>query len=313
MSALTFRDVRKRYPGGNQALDGLTFEIPKGTIAGFVGPNGAGKTTAFSVVSGFLPPDGGEIDILGTGGFEAQTLKGRLGVLPQDAALPEQHTPRELIVHLGRLQGLSGAEARAEADRVLTAVSLDDRARSRIASLSHGMRRRVAVASALCGDPELVLLDEPLAGLDPVQAHALRDTLAALGGERTLVVSSHNLAELERICDWVVMLVEGRCVRQGTLQEVTGRGQVVRWGLGAAAPLEALEAALPGHRFELDGDTLLQHVPPEGDPDTASVVVMRVLSEARVPVRSVARGVALEQRFIDEARRSPATPRAVPR
>ncbi|MBX2802876.1 MAG: ABC transporter ATP-binding protein [Myxococcales bacterium] len=301
--ALRFEGVVKRYGRKTTALDGLTFRIPRGCIAGFVGHNGAGKTTAFSVVSGYLPPDEGTVDILGLGTFHATEMKGQLGVLPQDAELPDRHTPTELLVHLARLQGMTRRESVREAERVLHLVGLGDRQRSLIATLSHGMRRRVAVGTALCGSPQLVLLDEPLAGLDPVQAHSLREALAGLRGIQTLVVSSHNLAELERLCDWVVMLKKGRCMRQGTLTDITGQGQVVRWVLGEGdVPLDDLAARLPDHSFSLQGRTLLQQGGAEADLDAASIEVMSVLSSARLAVRGVSRGVALEQRFIDDAR-----------
>jgi len=296
-------DVTKRYGrAGVLALDALSFEIPTGRITGFIGHNGAGKTTAFSIVAGFLPPDSGAVDILGLGPFDARKLKGKLGVLPQDAALPDRHTPVELFRHLCRLQGMGAAAALREADRVLEAVRLGDRRRSRIHTLSHGMRRRVAVASALCGSPALVLLDEPLAGLDPVQAHALRDTIANLRGTQTVVISSHNLGELERISDRVVMLSAGRCIRQGTLSEVTGQAEVVHWTLAHAdAPLDALRARLPDHTFTLEGVRLTQRAGSEVDLDAASVAVMAVLAEAGVAVRALSRGVGLERRFIRDS------------
>lgn len=310
--ALRFNGVRKRYGRrGPWALDGLTFEIPRGCIAGFVGHNGAGKTTAFSVVSGYLRPDEGEVDILGSGPFDPHRLKGVLGVLPQDAELPDRHTPRELLRHLGRLQGMSAAAAATETDRVLELVRLGDRLNHRISTLSHGMRRRVAVASALCGSPQLVLLDEPLAGLDPVQAHALRDALADLRGIQTLVVSSHNLAELERLCDWVVMLNQGKCVRQGTVAEVTGVGEVVHWELGGGeVPLDELARRLPAHSFTLEDRRLVQEGPAGSDLDAASVEVMAALAAAAVPVRGVTRGMGLERRFIDDAREGAQSPSA---
>jgi len=301
--ALSFSEVRKRF-GANQALDGLSFTIPEGALAGFVGHNGAGKTTAFSIVSGFLPMDAGTFSVFDEVDPLPQDLKGALGVLPQDAALPERHSAVELLVHLGRLQGLSARDAGREADRVIELVSLRDRRDALIATLSHGMRRRVAVASALVGAPRLVLLDEPLAGLDPVQAHALRDALAALRGRQTLVVSSHNLSELERLCDWVVMLRQGRCTRQGTVASVVGEQEVVRWAVGGEAPIEALRRALPGHRFVVEGELLVQYPASGADLDEASVTVMAELARAGVPLRGLVRGMGLERRFIDELRGS---------
>lgn len=300
--ALRFTDVVKSF-GRKRALDGLSFSVPRGSICGFVGPNGAGKTTTFSIVSGFLPADSGSLDLLGEPAFDPRIHRGRLGVLPQDAELSDRHTPTELLVHLGRLQGLSAAEAKREARRVLDLVRLSDRVDARIAGLSHGMRRRVAVASALLGSPELVLLDEPMAGLDPLQAHSLRDALAELRGIQTLVVSSHNLDELERLCDHVVMIDAGRQTREGPLSEVTGQKALVRWELAGPAPLEALQEALPGHRFEIREGGVDQQAPRGTDLDAASLVVMRILVEASVPLVAVRRGKALEHTFLEDASR----------
>lgn len=297
--ALEFREVTRSF-GRRLALDQLSFVVPRGTLTGFVGPNGAGKTTTFSIVGGFLEPHAGEVDILGRGGFDAAELKGLVGLLPQDAELPDRHTPRELLRHLARLQGMTARDARIEADRVVEIVMLRERAASLIATLSHGMRRRVAIATALVGRPPLILLDEPTSGLDPLQAKAIREQLRELRGASTLVVSSHDLDDLERISDWVVMLESGRCLRQGGLGDVTRRDRVVRWELGdGEVPLDALRAALPGHVFELRGGSLVQESP-AGEVDASSVVIMRVLSGASVAVRAVQRGVGLEQRFLED-------------
>lgn len=302
-NALVFEEVHKSY-GQARALDGLSFSVPTGSICGFVGPNGAGKTTTFSVVAGFLSPSAGKLQILDLDHFDPWRLKGRLGVLPQDAELSDRHTPNELLVHLGRLQGMGAKAARKEAARVLELVRLGDRAGSRIASLSHGMRRRVAVGSALLGSPELVLLDEPMAGLDPLQAKSLREALAAVRGKQTLVVSSHNLDELERLCDYVVMIDKGRALRQGSVSEVTGHSERMDWVLVGEAPLEALRAALPSHRFDFEAGVLVQELPEGEDLDAASVVVVRVLGEAGVGLREVRRGVGLERQFLADAQSS---------
>ncbi len=299
--ALRFEGVTKRYSRrAPPALDSLSCSFPQGALCGLVGPNGAGKTTAFSVVCGFLQPDAGTVCVLGEEGFDPWRLKGRLGALPQDADLGDRHTPRELLRHLARLQGIRRKEAHAEAERVLALVRLGEKAGKRIGSLSHGMRRRVAVASALVGSPELVLLDEPAAGLDPVQAASLREALRDIRGITTLVVSSHNLDELERLCDWVVMVDKGRCLAQGTLAQVTGKAQVVLWELGPGeAPLGVLEERLPEHGFRVEEGVLTQEAPGEADLDASSVVVAGALAEAGVGIRSVRRGMSLERRFLE--------------
>ena len=300
--ALTVSGLRKRY--GRRApwaLDGLDCHFPRGALCGLVGPNGAGKTTLYSVACGFLVPDEGAVDLLGEGGFDAARLKGRVGVLPQDAEIQGKLKAMEFLVYMGRLQGLGAAAARAEADRVLRGVRLGDRRESLVGSLSHGMRRRLAVASALLGSPELVLLDEPTAGLDPAQAASLRDELVALRGNSTLIVSSHNLVELERICDWVVLMEAGRCVRQGTVADVTGQSQLVTWVLGPGdPPLDVLREQLPGHRWEWRPEerALLQRAPAESDLDAASLAVVGALTAAGIALRGIQRGRTLEESFL---------------
>jgi len=164
--ALSLRGVDKAY-GKTTALRGLDLDVPAGALVGLIGPNGAGKTTAFGIVGGTVRPDAGRIDVLGAGPFDPAQHAGRVGLLPQDSEL-NPHTPvRDLLRFFGRLQGLGRRQAEVEADRVPTLVELRERAGSKIRQLSHGMRRRVAVAQALLGSPELVLLDEPTSGLDP--------------------------------------------------------------------------------------------------------------------------------------------------
>ncbi len=299
--ALRIEGLRKRY--GRRApwaLDGLDCRFPRGALCGLVGPNGAGKTTLYSVVCGFLPPDGGSVDLLGEGPFDPWRFKGRVGVLPQDAEIQGRLTCSEFLRYMGSLQGLPSAKARSEADRVLRGVRLHERQDSLVGSLSHGMRRRLAVASALLGSPELVLLDEPTAGLDPAQAASLRDELIALRGTSTLIVSSHNLVELERICDWVVLLEQGRCVRQGTVADVTGQRQLVTWRLGPGeVPLEALRAALPEHELQVPSPGLLvQRAPADSDLDASAVVIARELAAAGVGLRGLQRGRSLEESFL---------------
>ena len=147
-----------------------------------------------------LRPASGTIDILGNGPFDAAVHAGRFALLPQDSELPLEATPAGLFYRFGRLQGLSANEARRSAAEVLAAVNLADRAKSSIRSLSHGMRMRVRVAQCFLGNPELVLLDEPLNGLDPLEADRLRRFIRAHAGRQTIVVSSHNLHDVEQLC-----------------------------------------------------------------------------------------------------------------
>jgi ABC-type multidrug transport system ATPase subunit len=275
--------LRKRF-GRATALDGLDLEVPAGSICGLVGPNGAGKTTTMSILAGFLHPDAGEVDLIGRGPFAPHTHRGRVGILPQDAELPPASTPRQLLSVWARLQGLDRADARRAVDEALAAVLLTERADARIGTLSHGMRRRVTVASALLGSPELVLLDEPSSGLDPTQARHLREFIAALRGKATVLVSSHNLAELEAICDHVVFIDRGRCVRAGPMVEVTGRDREVTVRLAPPFP--------PGR------DELVRLVVEPGqDPAEGTTQLLRTLLDEGAKVVEVRRGESLERRY----------------
>ena len=187
-SAIVTRDLVKKY-GRRRALDGFTLSVPHGSILGLVGPNGAGKTTWMMVVAGFIRANAGEIDVLGKGTFDARIHAGRLAILPQDSELPLESRPRDLLFRFGRLQGLGAAAARKSASDVLEAVNLSDRADATIRSLSHGMRKRVMLAQCFVGNPEVVLLDEPLNGLDPAEcAHeAFHRRLSRTTDHRRLV------------------------------------------------------------------------------------------------------------------------------
>ena len=254
--ALETRNLVKRY-GRRRVLDGFTLAVPRGAVLGLVGANGAGKTTWMMTVAGLLRPSSGTIDILGGGPFDAAVHAGRFALLPQDSELPLEATPMGLFYRFGRLQGLSAEVARRSAAEVLKSVNLADRARSSIRSLSHGMRTRVRVAQCFLGNPELVLLDEPLNGLDPLEADRLRKFIRARAGKQTIVISSHNLHDVEQLCSHVALVENGKVMRMDTLAELT-RGRSLesvflgQSGVGGSAgrlappcgPAERLVAAL---------------------------------------------------------------------
>ena len=288
-SALSLRDVRKTWRR-QVALDGLSFEVPTGSICGLVGPNGAGKTTTMAVACGFVPPDDGTVDVLGAGPFEPERHRGRVGVLPQDAELPPASTPRQLLRLWGRLQGLGASELSGAVDRALDDVDLRGRADAAVGTLSHGMRRRLTVASALLGDPELVLLDEPTSGLDPLQAFQLRERIAAERGRRTVLVSSHNLLELEALCDHVIFMDAGRCLRAGSMSRLTGRDREIRIRLEAPFPEGRAEWVVLGLE---PGDT--------GGLGRATTALLSTLIAEGAVIAEVRRGDSLERRFLVDA------------
>ena len=193
---------------GKVALSNVNFELDAGEPIGLVGPNGAGKTTLLSILSGFLRPTSGTVKLFGYPPGAAQLI-GKISALPQDAKLDPGFTLIEQLVFYARLQGLTKQQAILEANRVLQEVSLKDAAHEKPLVLSHGMAKRVAIAQALIGKPALILLDEPTAGLDPVNVRTVREIIAEQSSEATFIISSHNLAELDRLCRQILLLENG--------------------------------------------------------------------------------------------------------
>jgi len=297
-AALATRSLRKRY-GRTVALDGLDISVPKGVICGFVGPNGAGKTTTFGIAGGLIYPDAGEIDIMGHGPLRPQQTPGLLTMLPQDCELSPHVSLRQLLTHYARLQGASAANAARDVDARLEEVALTDRAEARIKSLSHGMRRRVAIAQALLGSPSLVLLDEPTSGLDPDLVVKMREVFASHRGKRTLVVSSHNLLELEALCDHVIFIDHGRCTREGSMAEVTEQGLIMRYSVEAAVDVAALEQSQAGLEATWEGKTLIVRGSGSWTASSINAAVVPYLLHMNAGLLEIRRGKSLEDAYRD--------------
>jgi ABC-2 type transport system ATP-binding protein len=193
---------------GKVALHDINFELAAGEPIGLVGPNGAGKTTLLNILSGFLHPTSGSVSLFGHPPGAAQLI-GKVSALPQDARLDPSFTIAEQLIFYARLQGLTRQQANLEASRVLEDVSLTDIAHEKPLALSHGMAKRVAIAQALIGKPALVLLDEPTAGLDPINVRTVRTIIADQSSATTFIISSHDLSELDRLCQRILLLEKG--------------------------------------------------------------------------------------------------------
>jgi ABC-2 type transport system ATP-binding protein len=216
---ITCSGISKRFPTV-LALDTVSFSVPEHSIFGILGPNGAGKTTLFSVLSGFIRPDSGSFTVLGTSNI--RELQGRIGVLPQDAFFQSNIPILYQLRFFLQLLGWSKEQADSEVARVMRLVELDTALLREATTLSHGMFKRLALAQAFLGSPELVILDEPTAGLDWKSAKKIRETILELKRGATILISSHNMNEMHELCDHVGVLREGRLVSVGPVEEVTG-------------------------------------------------------------------------------------------
>ena len=298
MSMLSIKNLDKRY-GSVKALNKLSLELDAGAPIALIGPNGAGKTTLFSVLCGYLKPSSGTVSVLGSSPG-SKALVGRLTSMPQDARMDPHFSIGRQLIHYARLQGLSKNEAKLDAHRVLEQVQLANVFKKKPESLSHGMRKRVSLAQALLGKPELVLLDEPTAGIDPPNVKIIRDLVSELSPSVTFIVSSHNLDELERLCQSVVYLENGELKQSGSVAAPVGEHDnylTIRLASTADdAAFEALASALPGvesvarltqgdYRLVCDVNTVV---------DEALLADMR---KAGVKYRQLVRGRSLEDRL----------------
>lgn len=221
-SALALRGLQKRF-GATVAVAHVDLDIPVGSFYGVVGPNGAGKTTTLSMATGLLTPDAGKVHVHGINLWEQPDVaKPLLGVLPDGLHTFDRLTGAELISYAGLLRGLPTAEVRARRDDLLAALDLDTASRTLVTDYSAGMKKKVALACALVHAPRVLVLDEPFEAVDPVSASNIRRILHAyVEGGGTVVMSSHVMALVERMCDHVAIVGDGKILAAGTLAEVS--------------------------------------------------------------------------------------------
>ena len=210
MNAILIEGLVKTY-GTVRALDGLDLEVPKGAVFGFLGPNGAGKTTTLRILAGLARADSGRITIGG------EVMKGdtitpsaRVGYLPEEPAFYPWMTPVETLDYIGKIFGLSKLELTAKTNELLRLVGLEDVRKRRVGGFSRGMRQRLGIAQALVNQPEILLLDEPVSALDPVGRKDILELVESLAKQCTVVMSSHILADVERVCDTVAIINHGK-------------------------------------------------------------------------------------------------------
>lgn len=298
--ALEFHDVVKTY-GKRLALNKLNLSVPAGSIFGLVGSNGAGKTTAMTVTCGLLSIKSGSINLLGDGTFNPSVHAGRITLLPQDSRLPLHSKVQELLLFYGELQGLTGNKLRASVEEVLEWGHLVDRRNSTVKSLSHGMMRRLTIAQAFLGKPDLVLLDEPLSGLDPREANRIRAILKDRRGMQTIVISSHNLNDIEELCDTAAFIENGRLVKQDTLANIIKSDTLVNYYLKTADINESsIKEKLPEFGVSLEGNILtVKTATNNADVSAINARVIPVLLEAGAGILEIRCGSRLEKEYLE--------------
>ncbi len=258
------RALTKRYPRV-VALDALTVAVEPGII-GLVGANGAGKSTLIKILLGLIPPTAGEVRVLGLDPTaEAETVRGRVGYMPEHDALPPDLVAAEFVTHMARVSGLPRTAARERASEALRHVGLYEERYRQIGGYSTGMKQRVKLAQALVHDPDLLLLDEPTNGLDPAGREAMLTLIARIGTEFNIsvVVCSHLLGEVERICDWLVAIDGGRLLRADRVAAMTVQRDVLAIEVDEGSEQLAAELGELGLPVRQDGRLLL--VPLESD------------------------------------------------
>jgi len=313
-NVISIKGLSKRF-GRIQALSNVSFEVPSHSIFGLLGPNGAGKTTLFSIVADFLKADAGTIKVLDIDTRHISRLQGRLSILPQDAQFQRNVPILDQLVFFRLLAGRTKQQAQEEVIHSLELAGLKSVAKRRVYSLSHGMIKRLGIAQAFLGHPEVILLDEPTAGLDPASARQIRDLVKQLQQHATIVVSSHNMGEVQELCNHVAILDHGNLVLAGSVDEITRADR--EYFLSLSRPLQnselqqlssiegvgsikllPLPAANQG-KASAEYLVILNLSADHLDQDTVIAAILRSLLDMSITPRKLTEGRSLETQFLE--------------
>src|SRR5256712_5747105 len=248
---ITVTELTKKY-ARHTAGDHISFEVHKGEIVGFLGPNGAGKTTTMRMLTCFLPPTWGAAQVAGFDVLEQpREVKKRIGSLPKPPPLYPEMRTQEYLAFVGKLKGLSGAELRKRVDYVCDRCAVADVKEKLLGKLSRGYRQRVGLAQAIIHNPDVLILDEPTAGLDPKQINETRDLIKSLAGDHTIILSTHILPEVEQTCEQVIIINRGKLVATDSVRNLQARARGAESVLVEVAGRDGnLEAPIVQHKLE---------------------------------------------------------------
>ena len=218
MNIIEITNVTKKY-NDRVAVNNFSFAAESGKIYGFLGPNGAGKTTTIRMIMGIIAPDSGDIKVFGK--KLSEQSKKRIGYIPEERGLYRKYKVSDILLYFGKLKGLSSEEARKNTDIWLDKVGLKDRANSKVEELSKGMQQNIQLIVSLINNPDLVILDEPFVGLDPINTRNIKEIIYSLKESgKTIIFSTHQMNEAERLCDHILLINKGKKVIDGPIEEV---------------------------------------------------------------------------------------------
>jgi ABC-2 type transport system ATP-binding protein len=248
---ISVSELTKKY-ARNTAVDNISFEVQKGQIVGFLGPNGAGKTTTMRILTCFLPPTAGKATVAGFDVLEQpMEVKKRIGYLPEAPPLYQEMRTAEYLTFVGRLKGLAGSDLQQRVEKVCERCAISDVKNKLLGKLSKGYRQRVGLAQAIIHNPEVLILDEPTAGLDPKQINETRDLIKSLAGDHTIILSTHILPEVEQTCEQVIIINKGKLVATDSVSNLRNRARGAESVLvEVAARKGALDNATVQERLE---------------------------------------------------------------
>ncbi len=263
--AVTLIDVTKRY-GRHTAVDRFNLRVEAGEILGFLGPNGAGKTTTIRMIMSILYPDTGDVRVLGRP--RALDVKDRIGYLPEERGLYRKMTVDATLTYFGQLKGLRGGELRRRIAESLERVGLADWRRKKVEALSKGMQQKLQFVAAILHQPELVILDEPFSGLDPINMQILQDLMVELRRRgATVIFSTHQMEQAQRMCDRLVLINRGRKLIEGTMAEIRAATPVRMVTLEGEGDFRPLESAAGVARAHVTASRAELEINPETDTD----------------------------------------------
>lgn len=259
---LRVENLQKRF-GELRAVDGISFQVAKGEVVGLLGPNGAGKTTTMRLITGFLEPDAGQITLDGIDAVsDPLRVRQQIGYLPENAPSYHEMETTEFLGYIGRLRKIPKAELSLRMKEAIGLCDLGPAIGRTIGELSRGFKQRVALAQALMHLPKLLILDEPTTGLDPHQIQEIRDLIRAIGRERTVILSTHIMQEVQAVCSRALIISQGKLVGQGTLEELTTRSRgTARYFVKVRGDLREVRE----HLQQLEGMSLAETRPSNGN------------------------------------------------